>query len=118
MARVTGRAVLVTGASRGIGQAVAEAFARAGDRIAVHYGQSAEKAEAVRAGLTGDGHVVLGADIRDAEAVRAMVDAAAAGLGGLDVVVNNAGIFEAHPILTTSYEEWQRAWRDTVDTNL
>jgi NAD(P)-dependent dehydrogenase (short-subunit alcohol dehydrogenase family) len=109
---------LVTGASRGIGRAVAEAFARAGDRVAVHYGQSADRAEAVRAALPGDGHVVVGADLRDPDAVRAMVDAAAVGLDGLDVVVNNAGVFQAHPILDTSYEEWQQAWRDTLDTNL
>ena len=118
MSGVSGRAVLVTGASRGIGAAVAEAFARAGDRIAIHYGQSADRAEAVRAGLAGDGHVVVGADVRDPEAVRAMVDAAADGLGGLDVVVNNAGTYQAHPILDTTYEQWQRVWRDTLDTNL
>jgi 3-oxoacyl-[acyl-carrier protein] reductase len=112
------RAVLVTGASRGIGRAVAEAFARAGDRVAIHYGQSAERAEAVRAALPGDRHIVVQADLRDPDAVRVMVDAAAAGLDGLDVVVNNAGIFEAHPILDTSYEQWQLAWRDTLDTNL
>jgi len=109
---------LVTGASRGIGRAIAEAFAQTGDRVAIHYGQLAERAEAVRAGLPGDGHVVVGADLRDPDAVRSMVDAAADGLGGLDVVVNNAGIFEAHPVLDSSYEEWQRAWRDTLDTNL
>jgi 3-oxoacyl-[acyl-carrier protein] reductase len=117
-AGVTGRAVLVTGASRGIGRAVAEAFAHHGDRVAVHYGQLADRAEAVRAGLPGDGHTVVGADLRDPDAVRAMVDAAADRLDGLDVVVNNAGIFEPHPILDSSYEQWQRAWRDTLDTNL
>lgn len=110
--------MLVTGASRGIGRAVAEAFARAGDRVAIHYGQSAERAETVRAALPGDGHIAVRADLRDPDAVRVMVDAAVAGLDGLDVVVNNAGVFQAHPILDTSYEDWQRAWRDTLDTNL
>ena len=106
--------MLVTGASRGIGRAVAEAFARAGDRVAIHYGQSAERAEAVRAALPGDGHVVVQADLRDPDAVRVMVDTAVGGLDGLDVVVNNAGIFQAHPILDASYEDWQLAWRDTL----
>jgi NAD(P)-dependent dehydrogenase (short-subunit alcohol dehydrogenase family) len=115
---VSGRAVLVTGASRGIGRAIAQGFARAGDRIAVHYGQSLGRAEAVLAGLPGGGHIVVGADLRDPRAVHDMVEAAAAGLDGLDVVVNNAGIFEAHPIDATSYEQWQRAWRDTLDINL
>jgi 3-oxoacyl-[acyl-carrier protein] reductase len=113
-----GRAVLVTGASRGIGAAVAQEFAAAGDRVAVHYGAAREAAEAVAASLAGDGHVVVGADLADPEAVRAMVADAAQALGGLDVLVNNAGVFMAHPITETSYEEWQQAWRDTLAVNL
>jgi 3-oxoacyl-[acyl-carrier protein] reductase len=113
-----GRAVLVTGGSRGIGAAVAREFATAGDRVAVHYGASHGAADRVAASLAGDGHVVVGADLTDPEAVRAMVAAAAEGLGGLDVLVNNAGVFTPHPITETTYEEWQRApgttrWRST-----
>jgi 3-oxoacyl-[acyl-carrier protein] reductase len=113
-----GRAVLVTGASRGIGAAVAHAFAAAGDRVAVHYGSRRERAEEVAAALAGDGHVVVGGDVADPEAVRAMVDAAADALGGIDVLVNNAGIFTPHPIVGTSYEEWQRGWNETIAVNL
>jgi 3-oxoacyl-[acyl-carrier protein] reductase len=113
-----GRAVLVTGGSRGIGAAVARAFAAAGDRVAVHHGRNAEKARAVAAALPGSGHTVVGADLRDPDAVRAMVDAAAEALGGLDVLVNNAGIFEPHPITETTYEEWQQGFRDTLGVNL
>jgi 3-oxoacyl-[acyl-carrier protein] reductase len=112
------RAILVTGASRGIGAAVAQEFAAAGDRVAVHYGASRDAAEEVAASLAGDGHVVVGADLADPEAVRAMVTAAAEGLGGVDVLVNNAGVFTPHPITETTYEEWQRAWRDTLAVNL
>src|SRR4051794_16081184 len=89
-----GRAVLVTGASRGIGAAVARAFAADGDRVAVHYGPRRGQADEVVASLPGSGHVVVGADLADPDAVRAMVDESAAGLDGLDVLVNNAGIFE------------------------
>ena len=113
-----GRAVLVTGGSRGIGAAIARAFAATGDRVAVHYGRNAAKAEAVAAGLAGSGHTVVGADLRDPEAVRAMVDAAAERLGGLDVLVNNAGIFAPHPITETTYEDWQAGFRDTLGVNL
>jgi 3-oxoacyl-[acyl-carrier protein] reductase len=113
-----GRAVLVTGGSRGIGAAIARAFAAAGDRVAVHYGASRAAADEVAASLTGDGHVVVGADLGDPEAVRAMVAEAAEGLGGLEVLVNNAGVFTPHPITETTYEEWQRAWHDTLAVNL
>jgi NAD(P)-dependent dehydrogenase (short-subunit alcohol dehydrogenase family) len=112
------RAILVTGASRGIGAAVARAFAARGDRVAVHYGASRGRAEEVAASLPGEGHVVVGADLADPAALRDMVDAAAAGLGGIDVLVNNAGIFEPHPITETSYEEWQRSWQQTLAVNL
>jgi len=112
------RAVLVTGGSRGIGAAVARAFAAAGDRLAVHYGSSRERAEELAASLTGDGHAVVGADLADPDAVRAMVDRAAQALGAIDVLVNNAGVFGRHPIADTSYEEWQRAWSDTLGVNL
>jgi NAD(P)-dependent dehydrogenase (short-subunit alcohol dehydrogenase family) len=115
---MTQRAVLVTGASRGIGRAVAQAFADGGDRVAIHYRESAEPAEALRQSLPGEGHVTLQADLADPAAVRRLVDTAAAELGGLDVLVNNAGVYTPHPILDTSYEEWQRQWRGTLDVNL
>jgi 3-oxoacyl-[acyl-carrier protein] reductase len=108
----------VTGGSRGIGAAIARAFAAAGDRVAIHYRDAGRAAEAVRGSLEGDGHVVVRADLADAEAVRAMVDAAAAGLGGLDVLVNNAGIYVEHPVLEASYEQWQAAWQATLGVNL
>jgi 3-oxoacyl-[acyl-carrier protein] reductase len=113
-----GRAVLVTGGSRGIGAAIARAFATDGDRVAVHYGANRDKARQVASELDGDGHAVVGADLRDAEAVSAMVDEAGAALEGIDVLVNNAGIFEPHPIDRTSYQEWQQGFSDTLGVNL
>ena len=112
------RAVLVTGASRGIGRAVAEAFAGQGDRVAVHHRGSPRLAGQVLAGLPGDGHTVVQADLADAEAVRRMVDRAHADLGGLDVLVNNAGIYLPHPVTDVSYQQWQDAWRQTLAVNL
>jgi 3-oxoacyl-[acyl-carrier protein] reductase len=116
--QTTGRAVLITGASRGIGRAVAAAFADRGDRVAIHHRDSADLADDLLASLPGTGHVVVQANLTDPEAVRTMVDKAASALGGLDILVNNAGVFLAHPIMTTSYEQWQHRWRQTVDTNL
>ena len=110
--------VLVTGGSRGIGAAVARAFAGRWDRVAVHYGARREQAEAVVAALPGEGHLAVGADLADAEAVRAMVDAAAEGLGGLDVLINTARVFLEHVVDEVSYEDWQRAWRETLEVNL
>jgi 3-oxoacyl-[acyl-carrier protein] reductase len=110
--------VLVTGASRGIGRSIARAFAEAGDRVAVHYGGSLDAARQTLAALSGDGHRLVQADLTDANAVRAAVDQAAEQLGGLDVLVNNAGIFVAHPPLETGYEAWQEAWTRTLATNL
>jgi 3-oxoacyl-[acyl-carrier protein] reductase len=115
---MTARAVLVTGASRGIGRAVAQAFAAQGDRVAVHYNVAAEQAAAVHGGLAGGGHVLVHGDVRDPAAVRSFVDEAAALLGGLDVVVNNAAVFPPHPILSTSYADWQDAWQQTLAANL
>jgi NAD(P)-dependent dehydrogenase (short-subunit alcohol dehydrogenase family) len=112
------RNVLITGASRGIGAATAHAFAAAGDRVAVHYGARRDLADAVCAALSGDGHIVAGADLADPDAIRAMADEVAAALGSIDVLVNNAGVFVAHPIQDSSYEEWQQAWRHTLDVNL
>ena len=115
---MSGRAVLVTGAARGIGRAIAEAFAEQGDRVAVHYGHSAALAAELRAELPGRGHATVQADLADPEAVRAMVGQAIEALGGLDVLVNNAGVFIPHPITGTSYEQWQEAWQATLAVNL
>ncbi|NEA37272.1 SDR family oxidoreductase [Streptomyces sp. SID13031] len=112
------RSVLVTGASRGIGAATARAFAAEGDRVAVHYSSSPDAAKEVLQSLPGTGHVLAQADLADPEAIRQMVDGAAAALGSIDVLVNNAGIYEPHPIRQTSYDQWQNAWTNTLAVNL
>jgi NAD(P)-dependent dehydrogenase (short-subunit alcohol dehydrogenase family) len=113
-----GRVVLVTGAARGIGWAVARRFAAAGDRVAILDKVQGGAAGELVAGLDGSGHIVVEADLLDGEAVLAAVDSAAGQLGGLDVLVNNAGIFVAHPITEVDYAAWQEHWRSTLGVNL
>jgi NAD(P)-dependent dehydrogenase (short-subunit alcohol dehydrogenase family) len=113
-----GRAVLVTGAARGMGWAIARRFAAAGDRVALldkaPGGTTAELLEK----LDGTGHVFVRADLTDSDAVLTAVDAAADHLGGLDVLVNNAGIFDPHPITEVDYPAWQEHWKATLGVNL
>ena len=84
----------------------------------MHCRDGVAAAEAVRDSLPGQGHAIVRADLTDPEAVRAMVDDAAGQLGGLDVLVNNAGVYGGLPVLGTSYEEWQAAWQATLGVNL
>ncbi|GHF88424.1 beta-ketoacyl-ACP reductase [Kitasatospora xanthocidica] len=116
------RGVLVTGASRGIGRAVARAFAARGDRVAVHYASSRAQAERTLAELPGEGHVLVDGDLGDPAAAERIAQAAEERLGGVDVLVNNAAVAtsaaNAHPVAEVSYEDWQRVWREMVDVNL
>ena len=107
------RIILVTGASRGIGAAIARAFAAEGGRVAVNYLRSAEAAEAVAAecrALGGDGWAVR-ADVRDADAVAAMFAGVQEEFGGIDAVVNNAFLAYAFdPAARTPF--WDLDWTD------
>ncbi|WP_040815467.1 SDR family NAD(P)-dependent oxidoreductase [Nocardia concava] len=115
---VLSRGVLVTGASRGIGRAIAKAFAAQGDRVAVHYSSRKSEAEQTLSELFGDGHVLIGGDVSDADQATRIVEEAITQLGTVHVLVNNAAINLPHPLPTTDYPEWQRVWRQTVDVNL
>ena len=113
-----GRVVLVTGGSRGIGRAVVEQFAAQGATVAVQFRVAQQAADDTLAALAGGGHLVLPADIADPEQVRSLIERVIDEFGRIDVLVNNAGIYQQHPILETSYEDWQRIWRETIQTNL
>ena len=109
--------MLVTGASGGIGSAVCAALAARGVSVALHYRSDRAAAEQTRQSLPGEGHFVLQADLDDAGAVERLWQEAAA-RQRIDVLVNNAGIFPAHPPLTTDYALWTKAWQRTLATNL
>jgi NAD(P)-dependent dehydrogenase (short-subunit alcohol dehydrogenase family) len=101
---------------------VAVAFAALGDRVAVHYATGRPDAEETLRGLTGVGHLLVGGDLGDPSAAQRVVAEAVAGLGGVDVLVNNAGIApgesNVHRVADVSYEAWQRAWRTMTDVNV
>lgn len=113
-----GRRALITGAGRGIGAAIARVLADHGARIALHYRTGHDEAVAVRNSLAGEGHVLLDADLADPAAAAALPGRAAAALGGLDIVVNNAGIYEPLPAPGEDPERWQRLWDRTLAVNL
>jgi NAD(P)-dependent dehydrogenase (short-subunit alcohol dehydrogenase family) len=113
-----GMVVLVTGGSRGIGRAVTEQFAARGATLVVQFRADRAAADNTLATLPAGGHLALRADIAEPEEVRSLVRRVIDRFGRIDVLVNNAGIYEEHPILETSYEDWQQSWRRTIATNL
>ncbi len=104
------KVALVTGASRGIGQAIAERLARDGYTLIVNYSGNAAPAEALVRKIQQAGGKALAAkaDISDAAAVRRMFDAAESAFGGIDVLVNNAGIMQLANIADTDDDSFDR----------
>lgn len=112
------KSVLISGASRGIGRATAQLFAQRGARVAVHYNQNRAAAEKTLSTLPGEGHAVVQADLSDAVQVQSMATETLAQLGAVDVLVNNAGIYEEHRLADIDYAQWRESWRRVLDTNL
>ncbi len=111
---LTGMTALVTGASGGIGSAVAKALAAQGARLAVS-GSNAAKLEAFRASL-GSYHVALPCDLADGPAVDALVPAAVEALGGrLDILVNNAGVTRDNLVMRMKDDEWDMVIRVNLE---
>ncbi|MBX3065335.1 MAG: SDR family oxidoreductase [Anaerolineae bacterium] len=113
-----GKVVLVTGASRGIGRAIALEFAMRGARIAINYHSNQVAAEETRGALPGTGHLLVQADIADPQAVQAMVQRTVDQMGGLQILINNAAIYQEHKIAEVDYATWQHSWRQTLNANL
>ena len=116
MKTLAGRTALVTGASRGIGRAVALSMAEAGAAVAVNYRERAEEARDVVAAIRRDGGKAMdvAADVSDARAVADMVAAVERQLGPVDVLVNNAGLAIIRSIDELTEEEFDR----TISVNL
>jgi 3-oxoacyl-[acyl-carrier protein] reductase len=114
----SGKVVMVTGASRGIGQEIARQFAERGAGVVVHFHNNREAAEQTLASLAGTSHLIVQADLADATAVGQMAQKAVGEMGRIDVLVNNAGIYDFHPVAETTFENWRRSWEKTIFTNL
>src|ERR1700678_3326845 len=110
--------VLVTGASRGIGRAIACALAGRGARIAVHYQGNLRGAGETLAALAGTGHALFAANLADPSASARLWHDVVEKFGRIDVLVNNAGIYDMHPPLSTEYAAWHEVWERTLATNL
>jgi 3-oxoacyl-[acyl-carrier protein] reductase len=112
----TGRIALVTGGSGGIGKAVVDRLVDNGFAVAVHYVGNAAKAEAIVAEVTGKGGqaIAVGADVADEVAMKAAFDATTAAFGGIDVVVNTAGVMLLSPIATLDLADLDRMHRTNI----
>jgi 3-oxoacyl-[acyl-carrier protein] reductase len=102
-----GKRALVTGASRGIGAAIAKALAAEGADVAITYEKSADRAAEVVSAIKANGRkaVAIQADSADVGAVQTSIDKAVAKLGGLDILVNNAGILRVAALSDISIED-------------
>ncbi|PJJ62052.1 SDR family oxidoreductase [Compostimonas suwonensis] len=112
----TGRVALVTGGSGGIGQAVVERLIADGYSVAVHYAGNKAKAETLveKIAASGGSAIAIGGDVADENAMQAAFDQTETAFGGIDVVVNTAGIMLLSPIATLSLDDLDRMHRTNI----
>ncbi len=117
MIDLTGKTILVTGSSRGIGATTAKTLSQAGAFVVLHYGQGDREAEAVAAGIGRDRCHLLSVDLSQPGAGRVLWQAAIAQVGTIDVVVNNAATMPAASV-EDEWDVWSTAWQTTLQVNL
>jgi len=112
------KVVLITGGSRGIGKAIAFAFAFKGAKVVINYRSNKAAAQETLDQLPKGEHSIIQGDISKADVVRILINNVMEKHSRIDIVVNNAGIFEKHPIEEINYTQWQYTWQRTLNTNL
>ena len=110
--------VLITGASGGIGSVTTAHFADVGAKVILHYNSQQEKAESILKKLNGEGHITIGGDLTNPNAIDKIVEQALSAFDRIDVLVNNAGVYTEHPIDKVDFTEWQSAWNKSININL
>jgi 3-oxoacyl-[acyl-carrier protein] reductase len=116
MGLLDGKVAIITGASRGIGKAIAEQFIKEGAKVAFTYLSSDEKAKALESELTANGGVAKGfkSNASDFNSAQQLCDAVVAEFGTVDVLVNNAGITKDNLLMRMTEEQWD----EVINTNL
>ena len=116
MSKLSGKVAIVTGASKGIGAAIAKAFAKEGASVVVNYSSSRDGADAVVKAITGSGGkaVAVRSDVTKLADTQAIVNAAIENYGKLDIVVNNSGVFEFAPVEAITEEQFHRQFNTNV----
>ncbi len=113
------KSVLITGGSRGIGKAIALAFAEAGAKVAINFvNDNQEAGKTIRQMAYSERHIAIKADISIPNNAQQLVQSVVQEFGQLDILVNNAGVYIHHPIDQCTYEQWQNIWRKTMQINL
>jgi NAD(P)-dependent dehydrogenase (short-subunit alcohol dehydrogenase family) len=112
------KTVLITGGSRGIGRSTAIKFSEEGYKVIFTYKSNREAAKKTFNLLTGEGHEAIMLDLCDPLQIKKMAEEVLENHAKIDVLVNNAGIFEEHKIDQVTYDQWQQSFRNIMDTNL